>query len=62
MLYGFCGSCDVCRSASSVMTTSAATKNLQSCRETIRRMLVECVVMAVLAGVRGTLLIRPVLT
>lgn len=28
MLYGFCGDCDVCRSASSVMKTSAATKKL----------------------------------
>jgi Pyruvate/2-oxoacid:ferredoxin oxidoreductase delta subunit len=39
MLYGFCGGCDVCRSANSVVTTSAATKSLQSCRETIRRVL-----------------------
>ena len=58
MLYGFGGDCDVCGSANTIVTTSAATKSLQSCRETIRRMLVECVVMAVLASFRGSLLIR----
>ena len=30
----------MCRSASSIVTTSAATESLQSCRETIRQMLV----------------------
>lgn len=53
MLYGFCGDYDVCRRASSVMTTSAATKILQSCRETIRRMLVECVVNGGVGGCSG---------